>query len=196
MAICNNTALILILAVSPISSHRLSSLPATTGLHKPQQASPINHRSSSGFWTVGSSLLPVWAVNITGEQPTRLPRSPATASQTGNNNNNNQLRLVQWSKEAVQYYEGSTLVLSCSLAVSVPATGGPLKFTWFKANKALQTNMATGRQLSIETLPDYSFLRLSDLRPSDSGAYSCQVSNSLGQEDRTSTQVIVNGEFN
>lgn len=106
-------------------------------------------------------------------------------------------KLVQWSKEAVQYYEGSTLVLSCSLAMSLP-NAGPLKFSWFKQGKPLAGALATSsnsqRQLSIETLADYSFLRLADLRATDSGAYTCAVSNSFGQEDRTTTQVIVNGE--
>lgn len=119
-------------------------------------------------------------------------------------------KLVQWAKEAVQYYEGSTLVLSCSLAMSI-AQGNPLKFTWFKQGKQLSSSSSNNNnnnnlfsntnsniinnnnRLSIETLADYSFLRLADLRFSDSGAYTCAASNSYGQEDRTTTQVIVNG---
>lgn len=112
-------------------------------------------------------------------------------------------KLVQWAREAVQYYEGSTLVLSCSLAMS-NAQGNPLKFTWFKQGKQLSSsnnnlfsnNISSNNnnnRLSIETLADYSFLRLADLRSSDSGAYTCVASNSFGQEDRTTAQVIVNG---
>lgn len=104
-------------------------------------------------------------------------------------------KLVQWSKEAVHYYEGSTLVLSCSLAISAPTGSGPLRFSWFKQGKPLggsQTSQQNQR-LSIETLPDYSFLRLNDLRSTDSGAYTCAVTNSLGLEDRTTSQVVVNG---
>lgn len=118
--------------------------------------------------------------------------------QFGANNLVSPPKLVQWSKEAVQYYEGSTLVLSCSLSYS-GGEQGQLKFSWFKQGKLLTTGSNTGRldqpaRLSIETLADYSFLRLADLRPGDSGAYTCAVSNSLNQEDRTTTQVIVNGE--
>lgn len=103
-------------------------------------------------------------------------------------------RLIQWAKEAVQYFEGSTLVLSCSLANN-GASG--LRFAWFRQGKQLQA-AAKGQdstRLSIESLPDYSFLRLTDLRSTDSGQYTCLVSNSLNQEDRTSTQVMVNGEL-
>lgn len=111
-------------------------------------------------------------------------------------------KLVQWSREAVQYYEGSTLVLSCSSAIAHRDSGGPagsLKFHWYKASGSSggQRPLGVGAReprLAIETLSDYSFLRLSDLRPSDSGLYTCAASNSLGQEDRTSTQVVVNGE--
>lgn len=105
-------------------------------------------------------------------------------------------KLVQWAKEAVQYYEGSTLVLSCSLATSVSPAGNPVKFAWFKQGKPLtgpaaNNNNLSGR-LSVEFLADYSFLRLSQLRSGDSGAYTCVASNSQGQEDRTTAQVIVN----
>jgi hypothetical protein len=110
-------------------------------------------------------------------------------------------KLIQWSKEAVHYYEGSTLVLSCSLSYS-GGESGQLKFSWFKQGKLLASSSPMGgrgieqpSRLSIETLADYSFLRLADLRPGDSGAYSCVVSNSLNQEDRTTTQVVVNGEY-
>lgn len=110
-----------------------------------------------------------------------------------------QPKLVQWSKEPLQYYEGSTLVLSCSSA-SASAANAPLKFTWLKSAKALM-QAATGNaaantheRLSIETLAEYSFLRLASLRPSDAGQYTCVASNALGQEDRTSVQVIVNGK--
>lgn len=107
-------------------------------------------------------------------------------------------KLVQWSKEPVQYYEGSTLVLSCSSA-SASSANAPLRFNWLKSGKSLM--QATGsagnthERLSIETLAEYSFLRLASLRPSDGGQYTCVASNSLGQEDRTSAQVIVNGKF-
>lgn len=108
----------------------------------------------------------------------------------------NSPKLVQWAREAVQYYEGSTLVLSCSLAMS-NAQGNPLKFIWFKQAKQLSSSnnnlFSNNNRLSIETLADYSFLRVADLRSSDSGAYTCVASNSFGQEDRTTTQVIVNG---
>jgi len=109
-------------------------------------------------------------------------------------------KLVQWAKEAVQYYEGSTLVLSCSLAMSLGG-GAPLKFAWFRQGKPLAQVGAAGSRhplagrLSIETLADYSFLRLTELRAADSGAYTCAASNAYGQEDRTTTQVMVNGEF-
>lgn len=113
-----------------------------------------------------------------------------------------QPKLVQWSKEPLQYYEGSTLVLSCSSA-SASAANAPLKFTWLKSAKALM-QAATGNaasaaantheRLSIETLAEYSFLRLASLQPSDAGQYTCVASNALGQEDRTSVQVIVNGK--
>lgn len=101
-------------------------------------------------------------------------------------------KLIQWAKEAVQYYEGSTLVLSCSLANNGGQLG--LKFAWFKQGKQLASSQLNQR-LNIETLSDYSFLRLNDLRSADSGLYTCLVSNQFGQEDRTSTQVLVNGEY-
>lgn len=101
---------------------------------------------------------------------------------------------MQWPREPVLYHEGSTLVLSCSLA-NAPA--GPLKFSWFKQNRALNGAQAgalasqlAGR-LSVETPADYSILRLADLRPSDSGLYACAVTNQMGQEDRTNSQVQV-----
>lgn len=107
-------------------------------------------------------------------------------------------KLIQWAKEPIRYYEGSTLVLSCSLAISQPSGSAPLKFTWFKQSKPLiglsNTLGPSNHRLSVENLPDYSFLRLTDLRASDSGAYSCAASNSLGQEDRTTAQVLVNGK--
>lgn len=113
-------------------------------------------------------------------------------------------KLVQWAREPVQYYEGSTLILSCSLATSL-APGAALKFAWFKQGRPLLTapsaaaassavsNSLSGR-VSVETLADYSILRLAQLRPSDSGAYTCVASNSQGQEDRTTAQIVVNGE--
>lgn len=105
-------------------------------------------------------------------------------------------KLVQWSKEPIRYYEGSTLVLSCSVAISQSAGSTPLKFSWLKQSKPLMASSLStaSHRLSIETLSDYSFLRLADLRASDSGAYTCSVANSLGQEDRTTAQVIVNGK--
>lgn len=106
-------------------------------------------------------------------------------------------KLVQWAKEAVQYYEGSTLVLSCSLAMAPQSLAGPLKFSWFKQGKPLGGSPSSRQQpgrLSIETLSDYSFLRIAELQPADSGAYTCAVANSFNQEDRTSTQVIVNSK--
>lgn len=124
-------------------------------------------------------------------------------------------KLVQWAKEAVQYYEGSKLFLSCSLALQQPDGAPPLKFAWFKQGKPLTTvlnsplnapsggnrlnsqqdyyNNNNNNRLSIETLPDYSLLKLQHLRSTDSGAYTCVASNSYGQEDRTTSQVIVNG---
>lgn len=109
-------------------------------------------------------------------------------------------KLVQWSKEAVQYYEDSTLVLSCSSAVSA---AGPLRFTWLKSGKPVAQQVAAAAaaadrhnnndRLSIETLAEYSFLRLANLRPTDSGQYTCVASNVFGQEDRTSAQIVVNG---
>ena len=127
-------------------------------------------------------------------------------------------KLVQWSREPVHYYEASTLVLSCSLAMARRDTGSganSVKFHWSRtafggggggangqhsggAGGGLrQQTLSVGSReprLSIETLQDYSFLRLSELRPSDSGVYTCAASDQLGQEDRTSAQVMVNGE--
>lgn len=129
----------------------------------------------------------------------RQRRAPSASSAPS------QPKLVQWAKEPLQYYEGSTLVLSCSLAISQPPAAPALKFAWFKQGKPLGSSAAAaGNQqgaahnqplgrLSIETLADYSFLRLAELRSTDSGSYTCVASNSFGQEDRTSTQVIVNG---
>lgn len=128
------------------------------------------------------------ATRATGGRSKRWPLAPGG----GSINFLAPPKLVQWSKEPLQYYEGSTLVLSCSLSQS----GGEqpqLKFAWFRNGKPLAgTTQSQLQRLSIETLADYSFLRLADLRPSDLGAYTCVASNSLGQEDRTSTQVIVN----
>ena len=112
--------------------------------------------------------------------------------------------MVQFSKEAVHYFEGSALVLTCSLASGGAAVGQQaLKFHWLRAGKPLsasagppnQQAAAAQSRLSIETLADYSLLRLADLRNSDSGAYTCAVSDSLGHEDKTTAQVIVNGKF-
>lgn len=87
-------------------------------------------------------------------------------------------------------------MLSCSLATSAPSANNPVKFAWFKQGKPLSVSSATTshQRLSVETLADYSFLRLSQLKSSDSGAYTCVASNAHNQEDRSTAQVIVNGE--
>lgn len=112
-------------------------------------------------------------------------------------------KLVQFAKDQLmRYYEGSTLILSCSLAITQMPGSGPLKFTWFKQQQqqqqlqsSLSKPLSPNQRLSIETLNDYSLLKLTDLRASDSGQYTCSASNSNGQEDRTTAQVIVNGKF-
>lgn len=85
-------------------------------------------------------------------------------------------------------------MLSCSLA-SAPSQAP--RFAWFKQSKPLSGPQAgsaasqLGARLSIETLAEYSILRLADLRPSDSAVYTCAASGKLGHEDRTSSQVQV-----
>lgn len=193
------------------------------------RAAPINHSPRPESTSDRLFVVDIGAVAgdlqlaATGSTPRPLRRLARRAPADNNNNNNNSQqqrqfdsgssslmmgapKLIQWSKEAVQYYEGSTLVLSCSLSYSGANQAAPLKFSWFKSGKLLYA-AATGsssssgsradqqQRLSIESLADYSFLRLADLRPSDSGAYTCLVSNALNQEDRTTTQVLVNGEF-
>lgn len=81
-------------------------------------------------------------------------------------------------------------MLSCSVSISQQAAE-PLKFAWSKGSRPL----ISAPRLSIETLPDYSLLRLVDLKASDSGHYTCAASDAHNQEDKTTAQVTVNGEF-
>lgn len=124
--------------------------------------------------------------------PTRGVRARRRHAQAGAGSD--EPRLVQWPREPVTYHEGSTLVLSCSLA-SAPSQAP--RFAWFKQSKPLNGPQAgaaasqLGSRLSIESLADYSILRLADLRPSDSAVYTCAASGQQGHEDRTSSQVQV-----
>lgn len=134
-----------------------------------------------------------WALGDSQAQPIEagLVSGGSTKTRTRRSSNQAAPKLVQWAKEAIQYYEGSTLVLSCSLAASSQADSA-LRFSWMRQGKPLSGG--SDQRLSIESRADYSFLRLASLRPQDSGTYSCSATNSMGLEDRTSTQVLVNGK--
>lgn len=64
----------------------------------------------------------------------------------------------------------------------------PLTFQWLKDNSKIHES----RNMKIKTMDDVSILTIDPVSPSDSGNYTCFVSNAYGK-DKHSARLIVEG---
>ena len=91
--------------------------------------------------------------------------------------------------ERLNYPEGTNATLMCSIG-SGELDG--LTYEWLKDDKRLAPSLRYRVSIAPENFN--SILRVIDLRPDDSGTYSCVARNSFGK-DRISIKLQVKGEF-
>ena len=87
--------------------------------------------------------------------------------------------------------EGTNATFTCSIG-SGELNG--LSYEWLKNDKRISSKDNPSK-LRISVLPEnfQSILRVIDLKPADSGVYSCVARNSYGQ-DKISTKLNVKGK--
>lgn len=90
--------------------------------------------------------------------------------------------------DRLNHPEGTNASLVCSIG-SGEIEG--LTFEWLRDDKKISPSS----KMRISVLPDNfnSILRVIDLKPEDSGLYSCVARNSYGQ-DKITTKLFVKGE--
>jgi hypothetical protein len=91
--------------------------------------------------------------------------------------------------ERINHPEGTNATFTCTIG-SGELNG--LKFEWTKDERRI---VATSGRYRVSVAPENfnSILRVIDLRPDDSGVYSCLARNAFGQ-DRISIRLVVKGE--
>lgn len=93
--------------------------------------------------------------------------------------------------ERLNHPEGTNATFTCSIG-SGDLSG--LIYEWRKDDIILSP-VGNQRKLRIMTMPEnyQSVLRVIDLKPTDSGVYSCLAKNRFGQ-DKVSTKLTVKGK--
>lgn len=93
--------------------------------------------------------------------------------------------------EKLNHQEGTNATFTCSIG-SGDLTG--LSYEWRK-DDVIVNQSANPKKLRITVLPEnyQSILRVVDLKPGDSGQYSCLAKNKYGQ-DKVSTRLSVKGK--
>lgn len=106
-------------------------------------------------------------------------------------------RILPFNEKTVQPL-GSTLVLTCNTL----SGSRPLTFEWLRDGLKLSKIVSlqdpgadTSSRYSIEHKYSFSQLTLLDVRPADSGNYSCTVANEAGSSEPAWSVFSVTGNF-
>lgn len=93
--------------------------------------------------------------------------------------------------DRLNHAEDTNATLSCSIA-SGDLNG--ITYEWFKDDRRISANSNQGKFSIFQAFNFQSILRVFDLKPSDSGVYSCLAKNPYGQ-DKIAIKLHVKGEF-
>ena len=99
-------------------------------------------------------------------------------------------RIVEIAKSQYRL-EFSKHKLLCSLSEGTK----PVRFQWKHNDNIILNSASTLSRIVIENSEDDSVLKITDLKASDSGNYSCIAENSFGNDVQSSTLIVKGLQF-